>query len=240
VREPDRRRQDREAVDEETALVTSAARKLLDRHLATWLGRWPPDGPITVATAPGRSQPGWDRSVAPVIGIRSPEGTVVSVPPDLVDVSTEWAEQGGLEALARGLAEFLPFPAPRLFIGGFRWSGQVPDLPDGGEWVAPIDPAAPQWLRPYQEALIRMTPSGCTGAIGIKHHDPYGHELTIRVSPRIAAQHGIRGLARLLGAQAARKVLADGAVPTAILRAGNIRSDQICAATGSTATSGSS
>jgi hypothetical protein len=211
--------------------VTNASRKLLDLHLASWLGKWPPDGGITVTTSPGRSEPGWDGSVAPVIGIRSPEGTVISVPPNAMESSVELAATGGLEAVGRGLAEFLPFPSPRMLIGSFRWAEEPPDFPDAGEWVSPGDPEAPDWLRPYQEALIARTPSGCAGEIGVKHHTPYGHELAIRISARTAARHGLRRLGLHLGAQAVRKVLAGGAVPFGIFMFQNVASGHLWATT---------
>src|SRR5947209_1494322 len=57
----------------------------LHRHLRRWLGAWPPTGPVTVATSAARTEPGWDGAVRPFAGIATPEGAVLSVPPECVD-----------------------------------------------------------------------------------------------------------------------------------------------------------
>jgi GNAT superfamily N-acetyltransferase len=200
----------------------------LRRHLAAWLGRWPAASPFDVVGWPGRLRPGWDGRVYPALGIATPDGTVLSVPPDA-------------ESAARGLAglpldqlvEALPAVVGAGFAGGhhdespasasapdltayravFRWSLRPAPLPDAGVWQSAQDPDVPEWLRPFGgEVLVARDPD--TGAylagVGIKRHDGYGRELAVGTDPAARS----RGLARRLVAQAARRVLDEGGVPT--------------------------
>jgi predicted GNAT family acetyltransferase len=64
--------------------------------------------------------------------------------------------------------------------------------------------------------------------VGRKQHDNHGHELSVGTDER----HRGRGLARLLVAQAARRVLADGAVPTYLHAFDNIASAHVADAAG--------
>ena len=54
---------------------------LLESHLRTWLGSWPPAAAVEVVGHAARTRPGWDGKVHDVIGVASPDGAVVSVPP---------------------------------------------------------------------------------------------------------------------------------------------------------------
>lgn len=204
----------------------------LTHHLSSWLGTWPPTSELVVVTSDQRSSPGWEGSVLPMAGMRAPEGIVISVAPEILETSIESARTEGLKGLERVLAAHMPFTAPRLHSCSFRWCENVVDAPEAGDWISPLDSDSPAWLRPYQEALVVNTSSGCAGAIGIKHHDAFGHELAIRISPRVAAHHNLAGLGRRMGARAVRKVLADGAVPTVILNHDNVRSAAICRSVG--------
>jgi GNAT superfamily N-acetyltransferase len=195
----------------------------LTAHLRAWLGAWPPspDRWLTVATSPLRTAPGWDGVVRRFVGVATPEGAVLSVPPDSIEAYS---------GLAASLDD-LRTAEPRLQEGVFRWSESPADLDDAGVWIAVDDPRVPDWLKPFGgEVLMALDPD--TGAylagVGIKRHDPYGHELAVVTEE---AARG-RGLARGLVAQAGRKVIADGAVPTYLHADANIRSAKVADAAG--------
>ncbi|HVF31718.1 MAG TPA: GNAT family N-acetyltransferase [Acidimicrobiales bacterium] len=208
----------------------------LTAHLRSWLGAWPPGGRLVVTTSAARTAPGWDGRVTPTAGVASPgEGVVLSVPPDRIDavVALGAADLEGLRVESEGgrLGEALGRPGARLFEGVFRWSGAPAPLDDAGEWVATDDPRVPPWLLPFGgDVLMAFDP--VTGAyvagVGIKRHDEHGHELAVVTEE--AAQG--RGLARRLVAQAARRVLADGAVPTYLHADANVRSAKVADAAG--------
>ncbi|MGQ0575577.1 MAG: GNAT family N-acetyltransferase [Pseudonocardia sp.] len=200
----------------------------LAAHLRTWLGRWPGDGPgLTVVGWPARLEPGWDGRAHPLVGVSSPGSGVLSVPPDAADAVAAMLRDGGAPhgvPAAAGLAG-------RWFSGVFRWSTAPAPLPDAGEWVAASDPVVPAWLHPFGgEVLLARDPT--TGAhlagVGIKRHDRHGHELAVVTAE---AARG-RGLARRLVAQAARRVLDDGGVPTYLHAADNHGSARVADAAG--------
>ena len=118
-----------------------------------------------------------------------------------------------------------------FFTGVFRWSTAPADLPDAGAWVTADDPSVPEWLRPFGgEVLVAVDPA--TGehlsGVGIKKHDAYGQELAVVTRP---AAEG-RGLGRRLVAQAARRVLDEGAVPTYLHAVENHASAHLATAAG--------
>ena len=80
------------------------------------------------------------------------------------------------------------------------------------------------------EVLVALDPEAGTylAGVGIKRHDAYGHELSVGTAP---AARG-RGLARRLVAQAARRVLDDGAVPTYQHSLSNVASAKVADAAG--------
>ncbi len=200
----------------------------LTAHLQTWLGRWPGTGPgLTVVGSPGRVQPGWDGAVHAVIGVTAPGGGVLSVPPAVAAAVAELIANGddgfGVPAVA-GLAG-------SWFRGIFRWSTAPTALPDAGEWVRADAPSVPEWLRPFgHDVLVVVDPD--TGehlaGVGIKHHDEHGQELAVVTTE---AARG-RGLARRLVAQAARRVLDEGAVPTYLHAPDNHGSARVAEAAG--------
>jgi GNAT superfamily N-acetyltransferase len=200
----------------------------LTAHLRTWLGRWPGAGTgLTVVGSVKRVEPGWDGHVHPVIGVESPEGGVLSVPP---------AAEPAVATLLAGGDDGAGVPdAAKLdggfFRGVFRWSTAPTPLPDAGEWVPALDPSVPEWLRPFGgEVLVALDPG--TGehlaGVGIKHHDAHGQELAVVTTE---AARG-RGLARRLVAQAARRVLDEGAVPTYLHAHTNTGSAKVADAAG--------
>ena len=208
--------------------MVDPSERLLE-HLERWLGSWPPPGPgITIVGSARREEPGWDGTVRSVIGIVSPEGTVVSVPsgwvegvrrlgPDLADIS-------------KGLPELAGRPKARVGLGIFRWSVAPVEMPAAGEWVTTADERVPSWLQPFNgDVLIAWDDDGAYGAgVGRKQHDPYGHELAVVTEPSLRG----RGIARKLVTQAARRVLDDGAVPTYLHDPSNVASAHVAEASG--------
>jgi GNAT superfamily N-acetyltransferase len=212
-------------------------RVILDRrlrhHLTVWLGRWPANGPLDVVGSVRRAEPGWDGRIHPAIGVRAPTGAVVSVPPERADDVRELAKRvdGSLDGLLAELPAAVGFPARGAFRAVFRWTVNPTPLPDAGTWMSADDEAVPGWLRVFGgEVLVAVDPQ--TGAylagVGIKRHDMYGHELSVGTDP---AARG-RGLARRLVAQAARRVLDDGAVPTYQHSVGNVASAKVAEVAG--------
>ena len=204
----------------------------LTAHLRTWLGAWPPVRPLTVTTAPSRTQPGWDGAVHAVVGVAAPDGAVLSVPPDRVDaVAAVASDLDGLRSSGEELGEALGWPGARLFDGVFRWTEAPAELDDAGAWVPVDDDRVPPWLKPFGGEVL-MAFDDATGAyvagVGIKVHDEFGHELAVVTEE--AAQG--RGLARRLVAQAARRVLERGAVPTYLHADANVRSAKVAVAAG--------
>lgn len=218
----------------------------LDRHLTTWLGQWPPTEKLVVTTAPSRVEPGWDGQVHPVVGVASPAGAVLSVPPEILAEARRLAADGGLEGLGKELGALRGTPGYRLHAGVFRWSDAPvlsAVLPDVGTWLPFDDPRVPAWLHPFGgEVLIALAGNDETWAetaeddkggvyaagVGIKRHDQDGQELAVGTEPRFANH----GLARRLVAQAARRVIANGAVATYLHDPRNIASAKVAEAAG--------
>lgn len=204
-------------------------RDRLERHLAGWLGMWPPSGRLVVTTSATRTEPGWDGYVHPVVGVSSPEGTVISVAPGILAEARAVAGKGGFDELAGRLGSLLHRPTARLGSGVFRWSEAVAPLADAGMWLPVEDPVVPLWLRPFGgEVLVALVDGEYASGVGIKRHDRFGHELAVGTEKRFAG----RGLGRALVAQAARRVMEDGAVPTYLHDPANLASAKVAEAAG--------
>lgn len=182
----------------------------LQRHLASWLGVWPPPAPgLTVVGSVRRVEPGWDGRVREVAGVATPEGTVLSVPPDSVTAVESLGPD--LRDVGEGLGEALGIPGGRLFSGVFRWSESPPPDPGRGVWLPTEDTRVLPWLRPFNgEVLVGLDDGAVAAGVGRKQHDRWGHELAVVTEPG----HRGQGWASDLVIQAAHRVLADGAVPT--------------------------
>lgn len=200
----------------------------LGSHLAEWLGAWPPpSGGVSVVGSPKRVAPSWDGTVRSLVGVLTPEGGLLSVPPDAAP---------GLEVVktmgsaAEAVPAALGRPEGRLFEGVFRWCQHLVPGPDAGEWVPVGDPRVPPWLLPFGgEVLIAWDDQGRYAAgVGRKIHDRFGQELSVGTEP----QHRGRGLARRLVAQAARRVFEEGAVATYLHADANLASSAVAAASG--------
>ncbi|NUS55406.1 MAG: GNAT family N-acetyltransferase [Streptomycetaceae bacterium] len=196
----------------------------LSEHLRQWLGAWPPAGKLDVVGYAARAEPGWDGKVHPALGVGSPEGGVLSVAPAHVAAVSAAASLSQVPAL-------VGYPRRSWYNAVFRWSTAPAPLPDAGVWVPASDPGVPEWLRPFGgEVLVAVDPD--TGehlaGVGVKRHDRFGQELSVVTAP---AARG-RGLARGLVAQAARRVLDEGAVPTYLHATSNAASAAVAAAAG--------
>lgn len=203
-------------------------RERLARHLRAWLGAWPPTDPFTVVGSEARVRPGWDGRVRLVLGVAAPDGLVLSVPPQLEEPLARLApDRAAVEAALR---DALGEPHARLWEATFRWSEAPATLPDTGIWLPSGDPRVPPWLTPFGGGvLVAFAPDGALMAgVGIKRHDRWGHELAVVTE---AAYRG-QGLARSLVAQAARRVIDAGAVPTYLHADSNLASARVADAVG--------
>jgi GNAT superfamily N-acetyltransferase len=193
-------------------------------HLREWLGAWPPKGELDVAGSARRTLPAWDGRVHPALGVGTPEGAVLSVPPENV------AGVAAARAL-REVPELVGYPERGWFEAVYRWTTEPAPLEDAGEWVSTAAAGVPAWLHPFGgEVLVAVDPA--TGehlaGVGIKRHDRFGRELSVVTAPRARG----RGLARRLVAQAARRVLDEGAVPTYMHAITNVASASVAKAAG--------
>lgn len=189
---------------------------LIERHLAAWLGAWPPRAGIAVVGCPQRVAPAWDGRIHPVVGVLTPAGGVLSVPPPAADAARELVAAGPGAAWSAELLGALPrlvgaAGRPALETA-LRYTTAPAPLPDAGVWLRASDPAVPGWLKPFGGCvLVALDSAGRYRAgLGLKRHDAFGRELAVGTEPE--ARNA--GLGRRLVAQAARAVLAAGRVPT--------------------------
>jgi GNAT superfamily N-acetyltransferase len=202
----------------------------LERHLADWLGAWPPTtGELLVVGSERRTTPGWDGKVYPVAGVSTPDGTVLSVPPHLVDKTRAAGED--LAAMAAALPALVGRPDARFGRGVFRWSHELVEGTDpDAVWLAPDDERVPPWLAVFNgEVLVHLDEHGRYGAgVGRKRHDDWGQELSVATEEHLRG----KGLARRLVAQAARRVAEEGAVATYLHAVSNTASAKVAEASG--------
>lgn len=199
----------------------------LNRHLRHWLGAWPPTEEVTVVGCPRRLEPGWDGEVRPFAGICTPEGTILSVPPDRLDA----VRAGGtsLEGVLDALPDALGRPGAVVGRGVYRFSVAPPKVDPVGEWVAAGAPDVPAWLRPFGGRVLVVQEEGkYVAGLGIKRHDELGHEVAVATDD---AWRG-RGLARALVARAADGILRRGGVPVYLHGRGNGASAKVAQAAG--------
>lgn len=165
-----------------------------------------------------------------VVGVSDGQGAVLSVPPDRVDAVARVATNLDGLRKAAGLGGALGRPGARLFEGVFRWSDAPTNLEDAGVWVPVGDARVPPWLVPFGgEVLMAFDEHGTyIAGVGIKRHDELGRELAVVTEE---AARG-RGLARRLVAQAARRVLDGGRIPTYLHADANVRSAKVADAAG--------
>jgi GNAT superfamily N-acetyltransferase len=205
----------------------------LTLHLRSWVGEWPPPSSgLHVVGDPARLEPTWDGIVRPLQGVGNGHGTVIAVPPAAVDRVTD-AIGGdlGRPGLGDDLGEILGVGPAAFGSGVFRTTEEVdPDVPDLGVWFEQQTDDLPEWLAPFNgPRLVAFGDDGRPVAgVGIKIHDRYGHEVAVVTDE---ATRG-RGVARGLVAGAARRILADGAVPTYLHAPDNTASARVAEAVG--------
>lgn len=207
----------------------------LTGFLREWLGDWPPADELKVISWPGRDLPGWDGGSRLGLGVESPNGAVLSVSPSLgidpyaLDLDRIEAAMHTRDA-ETAVPALLGRPDLRFYSGTFHWSDAPANLPEIGEWVGNDDPRIPAWLRAFNgDVLVTWGRDGRYAAgVGRKLHNRHGHELAVGTEP---AQRG-RGLATSLVAQAARRVLDDGAIPIYLHDPANVGSQRVAEAAG--------
>jgi len=201
----------------------------LERHLADWLGAWPPTGELTIVGSAHRVTPAWDGKIYPVAGVETPEGTVLSVPSDAVERTR--AAGDDLAAIGAALPAIVGRPDARFGRGVFRWCQELLDDADPeAAWIPPDDERVPPWLAVFNgDVLVHLDEHGGYGAgVGRKRHDDFGQELSVATLEHLQG----RGIARRLVAQAARRVADEGAVATYLHHPFNIASAHVAEAAG--------
>lgn len=201
----------------------------LAHHLESWLGAWPdtPDRRVVVVGSPKRTRPGWDGSIREVVGVSSTEMTVLSVPPSRAAAVRALGDS--LDEVLEGLPEAIGRPGDRAFSGVMRWSDDPTPVEPRGRWLPTDDPRVLPWLKPFNgDVLVGFEGDEVACGVGRKMHDAFGHELAV------VTEQGFRGRgwATALVAQAARRVLDDGAIPTYMHGPGNIGSAKTAVAAG--------
>lgn len=216
-------------------MPTTDADRRLALHLRSWVGMWPaPSEGIHVVGDPARLEPTWDGTIRKLQGVGDGRSTVIAVPPDAVD-AVAGAIDDDLDRAGLGdeLGEILGVGPAAFGSGVFRTTDRVdPTIDDLGEWFEEQTPELPEWLAPFNgPRLVVFDDDGRPiSGVGIKVHDPYGHELSV-VTDETARG---KGHARRLVATAARRVLADGAVPTYLHAPDNAPSARVADAAGFT------
>ncbi len=196
----------------EARLPRSACRQL-GRHLQVWLGAWPEQGGATLAVTTQREQPRWDGGVWPLLGVESPTSSALSVSP-------KYLSSLGAETIEQVTRALMPGESPPPVFGleegnierlVFRWTAKPAELPEIGEWVHTADPRVPEWLRPFNgDVLIAWDEEGRYAAgVGRKAHNELAQEIAVGTDPA----HRGKGLAPMLVAQAARRILTEGFLP---------------------------
>lgn len=210
--------------------ISGESTKRLERHLANWLGAWPADGKITVATSTYREVPGWDGQVRPFIGFSSPTSTVISVARQYYEPICNLVEKGGLEDLERQIAEVAGGKGASLRRGVFRFHQQLVAHESRGEWFSQDDPAVPGWLRPFNAKVLMAFDQEhrYAAGLGCKRHDDLVYELAITTEPT----HRKLGYARELVAQASEFVYLAGGVATYMHRRDNVGSAAVAQSSG--------
>jgi GNAT superfamily N-acetyltransferase len=199
----------------------------LERHLRTWLGAWPPASKVTVVGCACRVDPGWDGAVRPFAGVSTPEGTILSVPPERVDDVRGAGTT--LDDILDAVPEALGHPGAVVGRGVYRYSVAPPVVAPIGEWVAATDPDVPAWLRPFGGRVLVVREDGeYVAGLGIKRHDELGLEVAVATEE---AWRG-RGLARALVSRAAATILRGGGVPIYLHGRGNAASARVAEASG--------
>lgn len=204
-----------------------AAVDRLHRHLRSWLGAWPPTAGVTVVGSVRRTEPGWDGAVRPFAGVSTPEGALLSVPPERLEV----VRAGGstLDALLEALPDALDQPGGVVGRGVYRYCVSPAEVEPVGEWVEADGADVPAWLRPFGGRVLVVRRDGqYVAGLGIKRHDDLGHEVAVGTDEAWRGQ----GLARALVAHAAADILRRGGMPIYLHGRANAASARVADAAG--------
>ncbi|MCA1692671.1 MAG: GNAT family N-acetyltransferase [Actinobacteria bacterium] len=206
---------------------------VLIRHLATYLGQWPPgsedSGAAEVVGSTRREAPAWDGTPVLAVAVRSPEGAVVSVPPSAVESVRSMAVGLRDPAFGDDLAAVVGAPRRATSWLVLRWTDGPAPLPDAGQWMDSSDPVLPDWLHPFPGRVLALVDDGrYLAGVGVKPHTEQGRELAVGTVETVRG----RGLARRLVAQAARDVLSEGAIPLYVHHPDNLASARVADAAG--------
>lgn len=181
---------------------------------------------------PARLQPTWDGAIRPLQGASDGVGTVIGVPPDAAEaVRRVIGDDLDRSGLGDELGAILGVGPAAFGAGVFRTTDRVdPDIADLGEWFEHQSDDLPEWLAPFNgPRLVAFDDDGrVIAGVGIKVHDRYGQELAVVTEE---AARGL-GLARRLVATAARRILAEGSVPTYLHAPTNTASARVADAVG--------
>lgn len=209
-------------------------RARLDDHIREWLGVWPPQIRYQIVVTPERDLPGWDGLVRPIQGIHSPEGSIAAVSPRYASLFADV----DLEALILDLKA----PDARVRVSTrlgipvsfgmpiFRWAERAAEQPEIGEWVSAEDPRLPDWVRPFGGDVLAAFDErdNYVAGVGLKVHNHLAQEISVGTD----RNHRGRGYARMLVAQAARSIIADGGIPIYQHDERNISSARVADAAG--------
>ena len=237
-----------ERLMEDATLVVDAApgetTRLTPRELrmfTTWLGGWPAAGAFRVVPSARRVLPGWDGRAHALVGVAAGaaygHGTVLSVPPTrfhavrrVVNEVSATSPLSDRSELGLRLPAALGLPHRRYTEAVLRWT-TAPAADQGlGRWEPVDEPGLPDWLRAFgPTVLVHRTAQGrYLAGVGIKRHTRFAHEIAVGTAPEARNQ----GLARALVAQAAWRILGDGAVPLYLHDPGNAASARVADAAG--------
>jgi GNAT superfamily N-acetyltransferase len=179
-----------------------------------------------------RLEPTWDGAVRPLQGVSNGSGTMIAVPPNAVDAVTQAFDDGlDRDDLGNELGEILGVGPAAFGAGVFRTTTIIdPDLTDLGVWFDHQTDDLPEWLAPFNgRRLVAFDDDGAVlGSVGIKVHDHFGQEISV-VTEQAARGTGV---ARRLVATAARRILADGSIPTYLHAPDNAASARVAEAVG--------
>jgi ribosomal protein S18 acetylase RimI-like enzyme len=173
--------------------------------------------------------PEWDGLVRPVLGIGTPEGSVISVPFSVLDEAIALAELG-FAAMSAAIGALFGRPHVPLGVYDFRYLRELVALEPLGEWVQAEDPRTPAWLRPFNGGVLIV----CDGddrymaGVGLKLHDEFASEIAVGTEPEFRG----RGLARRLVATASRHLVEEGKTATYEHVPSNDRSGAVAIAAG--------
>ena len=198
-------------------------------HLTHRLGSWPPQQGIQIVGSALRDLPEWDGIVRPVLGVGTPEGTVISVPVPVVE-SAQALARLGFDQLSEGIGALFNQPNLTLGVNDFRYLRELVTFEPLGEWVAADDPRVPSWLRPFDGGVLIACDDAdhYMAGVGLKLHDEYASEIAVGTEVEFRG----RGLARRLVATAARHLVEEGKTATYEHVRSNLRSGAVAVAAG--------